>query len=156
MCNHNKIVCPNHEGGFDCTPFCKLCEGEQEFCPSCERITMEQWEEIYQPMVNHLDSHGERLAYETYGDELDYVRQQDERNVWTEIDGDNGVYIINGFHYVNRIQYYITNKPWNENDDICVTVCEYVTCSCYNVDTEEGNPDCNECDGEGFYTKWNW
>jgi hypothetical protein len=25
------IVCPNHEGNFDCTPFCSLCEGDQEF-----------------------------------------------------------------------------------------------------------------------------
>ena len=24
------IECPNHNGGFDCTPFCRLCEGEQE------------------------------------------------------------------------------------------------------------------------------
>ena len=23
--------CPNHEGHFDCTPFCKICEGEQEY-----------------------------------------------------------------------------------------------------------------------------
>lgn len=23
--------CPNHEGNFDCTPFCATCEGEQEF-----------------------------------------------------------------------------------------------------------------------------
>jgi hypothetical protein len=22
--------CPNHEGAYDCTPFCPLCEGEQE------------------------------------------------------------------------------------------------------------------------------
>jgi ribosomal protein L37AE/L43A len=22
--------CPNHEGAYDCTPFCELCEGEQE------------------------------------------------------------------------------------------------------------------------------
>lgn len=22
--------CPNHQGNFDCTPFCNLCEGEQE------------------------------------------------------------------------------------------------------------------------------
>jgi hypothetical protein len=25
------IVCPNHEGAFDCSPFCELCEGNQEF-----------------------------------------------------------------------------------------------------------------------------
>ena len=23
--------CPNHEGNFDCTPFCRICEGEQEY-----------------------------------------------------------------------------------------------------------------------------
>ena len=25
------IPCPNHEGNWDCTPFCKICEGEQEY-----------------------------------------------------------------------------------------------------------------------------
>ena len=23
--------CPNHEGAFDCTPFCPICEGNQEY-----------------------------------------------------------------------------------------------------------------------------
>ena len=23
--------CPRHEGAFDCTPFCNVCEGEQEY-----------------------------------------------------------------------------------------------------------------------------
>ena len=25
------VECPNHEGAFDCTPFCPLCEGDQEY-----------------------------------------------------------------------------------------------------------------------------
>jgi|TARA_R110000765_G_scaffold84926_2_gene164039 hypothetical protein len=25
------IECPNHKGGFDCNPFCSICEGNQEF-----------------------------------------------------------------------------------------------------------------------------
>lgn len=25
----NEIECPNHDGSFDCNPFCELCEGEQ-------------------------------------------------------------------------------------------------------------------------------
>lgn len=28
---HEVIECPNHEGAFDCTPFCTICEGNQEF-----------------------------------------------------------------------------------------------------------------------------
>lgn len=26
--------CPNHEGAYDCTPFCGICAGEQE-CKPC-------------------------------------------------------------------------------------------------------------------------
>jgi hypothetical protein len=25
------IPCPEHEGNFDCTPFCDVCAGEQEY-----------------------------------------------------------------------------------------------------------------------------
>ena len=26
-----EIECPNHEGGFDCPPFCAICEGNQYY-----------------------------------------------------------------------------------------------------------------------------
>ena len=26
-----KVECPEHSGAFDCTPFCKTCEGNQEY-----------------------------------------------------------------------------------------------------------------------------
>lgn len=35
-CGGKRVVCPNHSGNFDCTPFCALCEGDQEYCPVCE------------------------------------------------------------------------------------------------------------------------
>jgi hypothetical protein len=46
-------VCPNHEGAFDCTPFCRICEGDQEYestgtlpCHYCyEEIDEDVWEE---------------------------------------------------------------------------------------------------------------
>jgi hypothetical protein len=28
------VECPEHNGGFDCTPFCKTCGGEQGYYPS--------------------------------------------------------------------------------------------------------------------------
>lgn len=31
-CSHKKQVCLEHEGGFDCSPFCSFCFGEQEWC----------------------------------------------------------------------------------------------------------------------------
>jgi len=115
-------------------------------------MTNEQWEAIYKPITNPITNDG--LSFETYGDELEYVRSHDEHNVWTEMDGDNGVYIVNGYHIVNRIQYYVTDVAWRDEDNICITVCEYVTCSCYNEDTAEGDPNCDECYGDGNVTVW--
>ena len=35
------IECPRHEGSFDCTPFCNICEGNQEYDPADEfAVTM--------------------------------------------------------------------------------------------------------------------
>lgn len=28
------IQCPNHGGGFDCSPFCEICEGSQAYDPA--------------------------------------------------------------------------------------------------------------------------
>ena len=30
----NLIECPNHKGAFDCSPFCEVCEGNQEYNPA--------------------------------------------------------------------------------------------------------------------------
>jgi hypothetical protein len=115
-------------------------------------LTYEEWVSKYKPMTNHITN--EDFSYETYGDELQYVLSQDDHNVWTELDGDNGVYLVNGYHLINRISYYITKQPWQEDDDICITICEYVVCPCYNSETEEADEDCDECGGDGTYTDW--
>lgn len=41
------IECPNHGGAFDCTPFCSVCEGEQEITPR----------QVYRTMIalDHLE-----------------------------------------------------------------------------------------------------
>jgi hypothetical protein len=33
---HALIECPEHDGGYDCTPFCRTCEGNQEYCQTCD------------------------------------------------------------------------------------------------------------------------
>lgn len=156
ICNHTTIVCPNHKGSFDCTPFCSLCEGNQESCSEYCKAAMsdnyEQWVEQYKPMTNAITNDG--LSYETYGDELEYILLQDDKHIWTEMDGDNGVHLVNGYHYANRIAYYITNVPWQEDEDICITICEHVVCPCYNEETDTATPDCQECYGVGTYTDW--
>jgi hypothetical protein len=107
--------------------------------------TYDKWVEEFQPMPNHLrnQDNGLELAYETYGEEVEYVNLQDEKFVWTEVDGDEGTYILAGWHFVNRIQYYITNRPW-EDEWTEVPTWVYRSCDCDN----EGDydPNCPECD----------
>lgn len=78
---------------------------------------MEQFEAIYCPVPNHLDSHAswDGYMFETYGDQLAYVRQQPLNNVWTIIEEDGCQYIVTGYRIVNRLGYFITNYSWESS-----------------------------------------
>jgi hypothetical protein len=55
----------------------------------------------------HQDEGG--CLFETYGDELAFVKQQDARTVWTFMDDDNGrPCVVSGFHFVSRIGYLVS------------------------------------------------
>ncbi len=75
---------------------------------------LEAWEKEYKPVLNHLnpDASWSGMMYETYGDEVEFVYNHPQEHVWTWVDGDDGSWIISGFHYVNRIGYFITEKPY--------------------------------------------
>jgi len=119
-------------------------------------LSEDDWMKKYQPVMNHLRDNEESDQFETYGEELEFVLAQNDKNVWTEMDGDNGVYIVNGYHYVNRICYYVTEKPWEDGEDIQITLLTYEVCDCYDPEDEDTEPDddCEKCYGDGTYTVW--
>ena len=63
----NTIECSRHEGAFDCTPFCEVCEGSQEYnpgdtlpcvVPDCaEHITKDIWLEESGFCVEHSNAY---------------------------------------------------------------------------------------------------
>lgn len=80
-------------------------------------ITEEKFDEEFTPIQNHLRP-GETM-FETFGPELDFVRAQPDNKVWTLMDDDDGNLVIaSGFHFVNRVGYYITTVPWTENTTV--------------------------------------
>ena len=77
------------------------------------------WCEKYQPMQNHITKNGDD-KFETYGEELEFVRSihfTEPNRVWTLIEGDSGnLWITNGYHFVNRLNYFITKVPFESSD----------------------------------------
>ncbi len=87
-----------------------------------DEIHLEISEDVFDqqfPLVrNHLNPNATRgfgdqggCLFETYGEELAFVRSQDARFVWTFIDGDDAQYVVSGMHFVNRIGYLISKVP---------------------------------------------
>lgn len=74
---------------------------------------LEDWERKYKPIKNHIADNGDD-KFETYGAELDFVLAQDPKCIWTLVDGDDGnLYIVDGYHLVNRINYFVTAVPFD-------------------------------------------
>jgi len=93
-------------------------------------LTEEAFDAQYSLRTNHINPHpgwayGENggCLFETYGEELAFVRSQDPRTVWTLTDGDDGdQYLLSGFHLVNRIAYLISTSPVPEGTTIQVHI----------------------------------
>ena len=115
-------------------------------------LTYNEFHEHYKPILNKITKYPSdtQWAFETFGEEQDFVYAQPEENVWTEIDGDGGCYIIAGRHFVNRIQYYVTEKPYDsDTQEVVVQLykeCE--NCACYGgYGQDDDGQDCLVCSG---------
>lgn len=123
-------------------------------------ILVDEWVDTYKPIKNeNNDWGGDYSAFETYSPEVDFVWSKPNNLVWTEIDGDEGSYIIAGKHLVNRLQYYVCEIPWtDENLMVAISIEE----QCNDCDgtgeepevDENGNSDCWLCGGRGFFTRY--
>jgi hypothetical protein len=97
-------------------------------------MTMEEWEATYKPIKNHIvenasfqDESGQGIMFETYGEEYTFVNsQQDPACIWTYGDGDDGgSYIWNGWHFINRLGYFVTEIPCPADVEIQIKVSSY-------------------------------
>ena len=88
-------------------------------------MTEEEWFNTYKPIKNALvaDSSFDGHMFETYGDEVEFVKTQSPDKIWMLGDGDDGgMYIWSGWGFVNRIGYFITEVPCPPNTTIQIQV----------------------------------
>jgi hypothetical protein len=79
-------------------------------------MTYEDWVRTYKPNLNPLDDNAsyDGTMFETYGPEHHYVTEQPNENTWTLIDEDGEMFIMEGYHWVNRMGYFITAVPHDQ------------------------------------------
>ncbi len=78
------------------------------------RILERTFWQKFKPVKNHLDTNAsfDGHMFETYGPELEHVQSKvPEGTVWTLLDCDGQLVISSGFSFVNRMGYFITEKP---------------------------------------------
>ena len=88
-------------------------------------LTFDEWCETYKPITNHIDDNAsfDGAMFETYGDEVEFVKTQSPDKIWMLGDGDDGgMYIWSGWGFVNRIGYFVTEVPFPENTTIQIQV----------------------------------
>ena len=115
--------------------------------------------EKYKPKKNHLNGYDyeNNFGFETYGAEVEYVKEQNNNYIWTRIQGDLCDLIVAGYAYVNRLEYYVTEIPWTDEDEYVLLSVE-VECDCYNEEGypngEWGDENCAKCEGYGYMTEY--
>lgn len=106
-------------------------------------LTEEGWFNTFKPIPNHIDpdasfSDGDQgYMFETYGEELDFIKDQEPNRIWTYCDGDdNGTYIFQGMRIVNRIGYFVTTVPFDGSKDYQIQISGDDVYVCPNCELE--------------------
>ena len=111
-------------------------------------LTWEEFVEQYKPINNHFTKDPDQQMFETYGEEDDFVRSKPITNIWTYVDVDMGTGTYNGYHWVNRIGYFITEVPWDQDTDYEVDLRPNLCDRCeepFTQDFEHEDGLCQEC-----------
>ena len=76
-----------------------------------KHLTSDEFDARFRLVPNHIDpSRGD--MFETFDEELDFVRSADPSRICTLIEGDDGEwYVVSGYHFVNRLGYLILESP---------------------------------------------
>ena len=96
-----------------------ICKAEDIKVHRFDRVlTIDEWAEKYNPVKNHIDENTsfDGCAFETYDEELEFVQSQNPHNIWTLVNAGDESYIVPGFRWVDRDLYFITKKPYTDEN----------------------------------------
>jgi len=76
-------------------------------------MTYDQWTRKYKPIKNPLvEAPYDGKMFETFGPEFEFVKVTDPAKIWTLVDADGKLYVVDGFHICNRVGYFVTEVAY--------------------------------------------
>lgn len=114
-------------------------------------MSYEQWAEKYRPIENPNADHGGN-SFDTHDPkDVAFIAGTDPLKIWTSGDGDGYYFINSGWHFVNRLEYYVTEVPYDDSEIVQVLLSREDECDCYDPEEYEGpSPDCKKCESSGY------
>ena len=82
-------------------------------------LTFAQWQTKYQPKTNQFaEGAAFGMMFETDGAEVEFVKSHAPQHIWTWVDdGEGGSGLSAGWHFVNRLGYFVTEEPWTDENE---------------------------------------
>ena len=80
------------------------------------KITYDEFVERFKPINSPFSP--STILVETFGKELNYVQKQKISNIWTLLAEHDTLWITNGLHFVNRLNYIMTKHDWTNDIEV--------------------------------------
>ena len=94
--------------------FSDLLEDGEGEGPAGNAMSDDDWMKEFDPVLNADGS-----LFEISQNAENFQELVEAQRVWTMLDCDGSLYLSPGVHWVNRMSYHVTNKPWtNESVDV--------------------------------------
>jgi hypothetical protein len=94
------------------TPEALIASENKQACITPTKMKFGTWRQMYTP---DLIMDGESSKVRLYGinkNDLELIEKADPRKVWTLLSVGRRNLVVNGWHYVNREGYFLTDKPF--------------------------------------------
>ncbi len=103
-------------------------------------LNYDEWFDKFKPLINTLDDNAnyDGCMFETYGAEAEHVSVAPANKIWTLVDCDGELFISEGWHFVNRMGYFITEIPFDSKIEYNI----YVS---YDKEYDEEWKPCDMC-----------
>jgi rubrerythrin len=123
-------------------------------------LTEDEFYEKFTMVKNTIDENAsfDGCMFETYGEELELIQKTNHfapKRVWTIVDCDGRLYYESGYHFVNRLGYFITEEDVPEDVEFTVeledlTDGKYQCGSCEQHFDEPEDGSCPHCGSGNF------